>query len=274
MIPRDFVTEWRGHAPWVLDAQVEQDLVISRALVEIFRVPELAERLAFRGGTALYKLHLLPPARYSEDIDLVQVTPGPIGPTMDGIRSVLDGWLGTPVWQTKEAGVNLAYRFASEDTPPLKMRLKIEINTREHFSELGFIHRPVEVVNRWFSGGADVTTFSLPELLGTKLRALYQRKKGRDLFDLWYALAHAECGVTSVLRCFHRYMAHGGHAVTRAQFEANLSGKARDPDFRDDVPPLLRPGVAWDFDRGVSAVSRDILAALPGEPWRGERTDT
>lgn len=69
-------------------------------------------------------------------------------------------------------------------------------------------------------------------------------------------------------------MAHGGHAVTRAQFEANLSGKARDPDFRDDIPPLLRPGVAWDFDRGVSTVSRDILGALPGEPWRGERTDS
>ncbi|HSW30294.1 MAG TPA: nucleotidyl transferase AbiEii/AbiGii toxin family protein [Longimicrobiales bacterium] len=77
MIPRDFITEWRVHAPWKLDAQVEQDLVISRALVELFRAPELADSLAFRGATALYELHLLPPARCSEDIDLVQVTPGP-----------------------------------------------------------------------------------------------------------------------------------------------------------------------------------------------------
>jgi Nucleotidyl transferase AbiEii toxin, Type IV TA system len=77
LIPKDYITEWREHAPWVQDAQVEQDLVISRALIEIFRVPEIAARLAFRGGTALYKLHLRPAARYSEDIDLVQVAPGP-----------------------------------------------------------------------------------------------------------------------------------------------------------------------------------------------------
>lgn len=67
MIPRDYITEWRAHAPWVQDIQVEQDLVISRALVAIFSYPLLREALAFRGGTALYKLHLKPAARYSED---------------------------------------------------------------------------------------------------------------------------------------------------------------------------------------------------------------
>ena len=71
MIPKDFLTAWRHHAPWVLDAQIEQDLIISRALVEIFSQAELKETLAFRGGTALYKLYLIPPARYSEDLDLV-----------------------------------------------------------------------------------------------------------------------------------------------------------------------------------------------------------
>ena len=90
MIPQDFITEWRAHAPWVQDVQVEQDLVISRALVEMFRVPELADALAFRGGTALYKLHLHPPARYSEDIDLVQVRSEPIGGTLDRLKAVLE----------------------------------------------------------------------------------------------------------------------------------------------------------------------------------------
>ena len=80
MIPRDYITQWRAQAPWNEDFQVEQDLVISRALVEIFSDPVLAGALAFRGGTALYKLYLTPPARYSEDIDLVQVEPGPAGP--------------------------------------------------------------------------------------------------------------------------------------------------------------------------------------------------
>ena len=68
MIPHDYITEWRTVAPWIQDFQVEQDLAISRALVEIYSHALLRDALAFRGGTALYKLHLKPPARYSEDI--------------------------------------------------------------------------------------------------------------------------------------------------------------------------------------------------------------
>ena len=94
MIPWDYITQWRERAPWIDDFQVEQDLVISQALVETFSDPVLARGLAFRGGTALYKLYLTPPARYSEDIDLVQVEPGPAGPWMDALRNALDPWLG------------------------------------------------------------------------------------------------------------------------------------------------------------------------------------
>jgi predicted nucleotidyltransferase component of viral defense system len=56
VIPKADIVAWRQFAPWVNDAQVEQDLIISRALVAIFQNPVLAERLAFRGGTALHKL--------------------------------------------------------------------------------------------------------------------------------------------------------------------------------------------------------------------------
>jgi predicted nucleotidyltransferase component of viral defense system len=130
MIPRDHITHWRARAPWAIDAQVEQDLVIGRALVELFRVPELESSLALRGGTALYKLYLTSSPRYSEDIDLVQIRAEPIGQTLDGLRSVLDPWLGAPRRQIKAGRVNLVYRSESEDSPPLKMRLKIEVNTR------------------------------------------------------------------------------------------------------------------------------------------------
>ena len=79
MISKDYITEWRDQAPWATDAQVEQDLIISRAVVEIFKAEDLALRLAWRGGTALFMLHLRPGARYSEDIDLVQIASEPIG---------------------------------------------------------------------------------------------------------------------------------------------------------------------------------------------------
>lgn len=269
MIPKAFIDEWRDHAPWRIDAQVEQDLVISRALVDVFSVPELRERLAFSGGTALYKLHVLPPARYSEDIDLVQVESAPIGETLDVVRSVLDPWLGTPQRKLKEGRVNLVYRFASEDSPPLKMKLKIEINTREHFTELGLASVPFTVEGRWFAGEADVTTFDVNELLGTKLRALYQRKKGRDLFDVAYALKRNSVDPGVLVRCFERYMTEGGHSVTRAKFEANLHEKASDSDFRDDTEALLGPTNPWDFDRAMQVVLEQVVAKLPGDPWKG-----
>lgn len=269
MIPRDYITHWRAHAPWSIDAQVEQDLVISRALVELFQVTELANSLAFRGGTALYKLFFVPPARYSEDIDLVQVQPEPIGDTLDRTRAVLDPWLGAPRRQFKEGRVNLVYRFESEDVPPLKMRLKIEINTREHFTQLSRVSVPFEVDSPWFRGTVDVHTFALDELLGTKLRALYQRKKGRDLFDLWHALETGRVDPPTLIACFQRYMGEGGHGVTRAQFEQNLQGKRGLPDFREDIDPLLRSGESWDFEVGVDTVLERLIALLPGDPWKG-----
>lgn len=273
MIPAPYITEWRASAPWSQDAWVEQDLVIGRALVEIFQDPELADSLAFRGGTALHKLHMAPAARYSEDIDLVQIRPEPIGPTLDALRAALDPWLGTPRRITKHGRVDAVYRFDSEDRPPIPLRLKLEINTREHVSELDHVTIPYRIENRWFSGAADITSFALDELLATKLRALYQRKKGRDLFDLWLALNRGLADPPRLVACFRRYMEAGGHAASRAEFEANLDEKRGDPGFRSDIEPLLRPGVDWDFDDALDAVLDRLVGLLPGEPWKRPSSD-
>ena len=69
MIPQAYITEWSQHVPWQTNEQVEQDLVICRALVEIFSDKWLANRLAFRGGTALHKLYLKPQLAYSGVFD-------------------------------------------------------------------------------------------------------------------------------------------------------------------------------------------------------------
>jgi len=121
VIPRDFITEWRAEAPWVQDFQVEQDLVISRALVAIFSHPLLREALAFRGGTALYKLHLKPAARYSEDIDLVQTRPERAGAMMEALRAVLDPWLGAPQWKQTEGRVTFVYPFSVPCAGPVQV---------------------------------------------------------------------------------------------------------------------------------------------------------
>ena len=262
MIPRDYITEWRREAPWVQDFQVEQDLVISRALVAIFSHPLLSKSLAFRGGTALYKLYLRPPARYSEDIDLVQVSAEPAGPVMEALRAVLDPWLGTPRWKQTEGRVTFTYRFSSEDNPPLPLRLKVEINSREHFSVYGFSGHPFDVTSRWFEGRCDIQTYGLDELLGTKMRALYQRRKGRDLFDLAHALDQGAVDSARVVSAFEEYMKRGGHGVTRLQFEQNLATKLEDAQFTADIGPLLAGGGTWDLGAAAETVSADLIARI------------
>jgi predicted nucleotidyltransferase component of viral defense system len=261
MIPRDYITEWRAHALWVADSQVEQDLVICRALVAIFTHPILSKALAFRGGTALYKLYLKPAARYSEDIDLVQVSAEPAGTTMEALREVLDPWLGKAQWKQTEGRVTFNYRFASEDPTPISLRLKVEVNTREHFTEHGFKRVPFSVSSRWFEGDCDITTYDLDELLGTKLRALYQRRKGRDLFDMSMALTQGNADPSRIVSAFTRYMKEGGHHVTRAAFEENLAAKLEDKRFVSDIPPLLAAGQDWDAGRAAQLVM-DTLCPL------------
>ena len=269
MIPRANITAWRAVAPWPSNEQVEQDLVLSRALVAMFSRKVVADRAVFRGGTALYKIFLDTGRRYSEDIDLVQGDAGPIGELIDSVREALDPWLGSPRWKQGQGRFTLYYRFETSFAPVSTMRLKIEINTREHFTVLGTETHAFTVENPWFAGTAALTVYRLDELLGTKLRALFQRKKGRDLYDLWLALGTGKPNPDRVVECFRRYMDHDGAAVSRAEFEANLSAKLASAAFLEDLRLLVPPEVRYDPLEAALVVKDELIARLPGEPWRG-----
>jgi predicted nucleotidyltransferase component of viral defense system len=112
-------------------------------------------------------------------------------------------------------------------------------------------------------------TYTLNELLGTKLRALYQRDKGRDLFDLWYALEECDIQSENVVEICREYLNTNGNKVTRAQFEQNLKTKAKDDGFRTDVDQLLSQTVDWDFDDAFEKVLEHFIHEFPGKPWQG-----
>jgi predicted nucleotidyltransferase component of viral defense system len=272
MIPRNFITQWRKYAPWISDIQVEQDLIICRALVELYSSKLISETLVFRGGTAIYKLYSNPAPRYSEDIDLVQIQSAPIGAVLTEIRNILNPWLGEPKLKQGQGRVTLTYRFQSEGPPSIPAKLKIEINTREHFSVLGCIHKKLEINSMWFKGGAPICTYHLEELMGTKLRALYQRRKGRDLFDFWYVLKYNEIDVPSSIKIFNYYLDKQNIQITRAQFEQNLLEKASSPAFINDIRQLLSPEIEiqWNLAEALKMMRDRILPCLSGEGWKGE----
>lgn len=269
MIPRANITAWRTHAPWPSNEQVEQDLVLSRALVAMFDREIVADQAVLRGGTALHKLFFSASGRYSEDIDLVQRDARPIGELVDAIREALDPWLGSPKWKRGKERFTLSYRFETSFAPVSTMRLKIETNTREHFSVMGITRRTFTVANPWFDGTTDLPVYHVEELLGAKMRALYQRKKGRDLYDLWIALASGEADSNRIVECFERHMDHDGTTVSRAEFEANMAAKLTSDVFLEDIRLLIPADVVYDPVTAAEIVQDELIAKLPGEPWKG-----
>lgn len=265
MIPRAYITEWIQYAPWKSNEQVEQDLVICRALVDLFSDEFLSSELAFRGGTALHKLFLSPQPRYSEDIDLVQINNGPIGPILDRIRQVLDPWFdGRAKYKKTERSNKLTYRFQSEFPPVQNMRLKIEINCREHFTELGLIKIPFKVSSNWYAGSCEITTYHIEELMGSKLRALYQRTKGRDLYDQYQVLSKVvDLRIDKVIQCYHRYMDFSeGSSPSKDVYLDNILTKMKDPEFIGDTVGLIREEEDWDATVAFDLLKERIIEKL------------
>jgi len=262
MIPRADIVQWREFAPWISDAQVEQDLIISRLLVEFYQNNLIRDKLLFRGGTALHKIHLSPAVRYSEDLDFVQRDAGAIGEVLSAIKMICQPLFGKPRTRQKEDRVILTFHSASEIPPAIPLRIKVEVNTREHSAVFRTEHKSYEINSRWFAGRCTLATYTLEELLATKLRALYQRRKGRDLFDLWYGLTKGKADPGKIISAFRLYIARQQLDISKQQFRENLILKAGDSHFLNDTGPLLRPEVLYsplDAARLIDEALIDLL---------------
>jgi len=249
--------------------QIEQDLIISRALCDLFNAPALQGKIAFRGGTAINKLLFGRPLRYSEDIDLVQTQPEPIGATVDAVREAL-AWLGR--FNREQAGhsMHLVFRFAPEVDPQSILKVKVEINTREHESLLGIRHYPFAVESDWYEGQARIASFEPEELFGTKLRALLQRRKNRDLFDLAQGLDQLALNPGKLLACFEHYLALEGRPISRAVAEQRMLEKLT-RNLTEDIAPLLPAGIRFeegDALRAFERIWRELIVRLKGDAWK------
>lgn len=131
---------------------------------------------------------------------------------------------------------------------------------------MGFNKVPFKMENSWFSGETEIVTYHLEELIGTKMRALYQRKKGRDLFDINCALTRRDINIEKVLECYRRYMEF---VVERApsykEFVQNMSEKMDDSEFLTDVEPLLRPEIHFVPADAYQLVYDKLIDKLSGK---------
>lgn len=201
--------------------------------------------------------------KLSEDIDLVQITAEPIKETIDRIRDILS-FLGKPVVKQKANNNTLVFRFESEIAPVMPLRLKVETNCREHFSVLGITKFPFSVESEWYTDTCEITTYQLEELLGTKLRALYQRRKGRDLFDLYTATSKKDLNFEQILACYREYMNFvvGSNVPSQKEFLLNMEEKMQDDEFLGDTKQLLRNGENYDPQKAYELVKVNLLEKI------------
>ena len=254
MIPAASITAWARGAPWPSRDQIEQDLVLSRLICEVASHPMLGDELVFRGGTCLHKLHLRQSLRYSEDLDYVRVTHGPIGPVLDALREVaatVGMAAATDVGQYPKVFLRSTFESGIG-----RLQVKIEINTYETSPARPPIRLGYQVRSPWWSGTADVLTFEPAELMATKVRALYQRRKGRDLFDLWLALTQMGLDPDDILGCFGPYRPDG---YTAELAVANLEEHVADPGFRSDLLDLTTVSSGYDIDDAAATVTEHLL---------------
>ena len=196
------------------------------------------------------------------------------GPILDALRAVLEPWMGRAKYEPSPVAPKLRFRITPEDkSSPEPIRLKIEINFQETTAYEPPISLPFAVTNPWFTGNAEIATFAREEILATKLRALLQREKGRDLIDLSHACAVFEkLDTARVVACLGKYLDASGLTISRAQAEERMFNKLKSKPFMADVRPLLSADEAEKFDEDAARASFksvfvQFIKRFRGEPW-------
>lgn len=193
----------------------------------------------------------------------MQIRAEPIKETVERLQAALS-FLGNSSVKPKRDGTQIICRFDSEFPPSIRLRLKVEANTREHFTAHGLKQFPFQVKSSWFKGSCNLTTYRLEELLGTKLRALFQRKKSRDLYDLFIAIKQKkDLDLDALIHSYREYMNFSvERPPTQREYLLNMEIKMRDSEFLGDTTALLRPDVPYDPHAAFDLVKTTLIARI------------
>ena len=277
-ITRQDILAHQAVVPWSAQHQVEQDLLLCRAMVALFDDAFLSAEIAMRGGTLLHKVHFAPASRYSEDIDLVVVGTRPEEHIRRAIRRVLADVLGAPktsAWDTLKLAlrntvkpsrvVRMTYSLPSIIEPGRMLDIVVEANVTERKPHLSVVEIPFSFPFRDKPVQTKIKGYDIHEMLGTKMRAMFQRKRGRDLFDLYWALTKSTSLVdpSGIIESFQHYMKQEGTKVGRAAFVGILEAHLEDRGFCSDMEPLLRNGIIYDPQSAGSFIKANLLSLLP-----------
>lgn len=182
---------------------------------------------------------------------------------MTAVRDVLtEIGLNEANYESKSDSITMRFDTTSTTTGG-RIRAKIEINIREVNPRFAHHTIPYTVDNPWFGRSADVLTFELDEMLGTKLRALHQRRKGRDLFDLWLGLTHLDTDPDRIIEVFDHYLEQSGVQISPADFAESLGAKLTHRGFLTDLAALVaNQPVGYTPETAADLIRQKLLTRM------------
>jgi len=235
----------------------ELDYRLVHALQAIYADPFLRDRLYLKGGTALNKLYLSGPSRLSVDLDFNAV--GPRERVLQERTQISETVMS--VLEQQDSDYNLTYRWRYEQVTvyarfsPLsgaaQQRLKLEISFIERFAILGREERTL--LTSPFDEPVPIKTYQLEELTSTKLRALYDRRKGRDIFDL-SRITDFDLDQAAVRKMVLYYFYRANKVFHYPTFVSNVERKIAERGFGDDIRGLIRRGSTLDWPAACEQV--------------------
>lgn len=87
--------------------------------------------------------------------------------------------------------------------------------------------------------------------------------KGRDLFDVYTALASGKLDLDRVMAAYDRYLRFvASHAPTYKEYVLNMDEKMHNPEFLGDTTGLLRPHLKYDPQIAWERVLEEIVNLL------------
>jgi predicted nucleotidyltransferase component of viral defense system len=199
--------EWR-----LTDEVIEKDYVLGWLLAGIASEPTLRAQWVFKGGTALRKCYL-ETYRFSEDLDFTVRQGGPNEPAdLVPIFHRISTWLkeacglqlvvddssfkrrknrrGNPTTEGK-----LAYRGPRE--PPNLPKVKLDLTSDELLAEPPVARQVSHPYSDAPAPPISIGCYSMAELLSEKMRALVERCRPRDLYDVIHLHRHPDLALAA-----------------------------------------------------------------------------
>ena len=236
----------------------ELDYRLTYALDAIYSHPFLRERLYLKGGTALNKLFFPAVNRLSVDLDFNAV--GPKTQVLAERAQLTNQIMTLLASQDTEYRITHDYRLYEQSTiradfTPVsggsRQHLKLEISFVERVPIFGRENRVLASTDS--ATRAAINTYRLEELAATKLRALYARRKGRDIYDL-AQIAAIDLNEQALRKLTLYYFYHARMIFHYTNFRAKVEEKLNHRGFADDVRGLIRVDQQFNWQKASQAV--------------------